>query len=212
MATDWKITVEEDDHADFAAGQHLVWKWRAPKFQYVVDQIPHGLYLWIENWKAAEPEAWVNPSRISARRVAEINVADALSIPPAEVHGAKILAAEVFAAFAESLSVALGRVKPQQLVTPEQAWRHYTEKVKLIPEVQEVRLSSDDEGPSVWTIISATPFDDEPRERIIDVQIDVMQAMEKPMLGFQLVNLRELGSDVVGDDVVPGDSIVLWNR
>lgn len=101
--------------------------------------------------------------------------------------------------------------RSRKLTTPEQASTRYVQLVKKMPEVQEVRLSQDEEGPSIWTIIAATPFDEEPRERIINVQIEVMRAMVQPLLGFNLVNLRELEAGVVVDSVM-GEAQVLWKR
>lgn len=209
MTISWTIAVEENYHADTAVGQHLDTKWSGPK-KRLVALIPRDLFLWVESRDIideAAHRALPISSRVSARRVAEVNIADALSNPRPVASGAGLLAA-----FVGSLSTTLIRTKPQQLTTPEQAWQQYIDSVKGFPEVVEVRLSSGEELPSVWTIISATPFADEPRERIIDAQIDVMQVMDRPMLGFQLINLQELGTDAVGDDVVPGDSVVLWNR
>ena len=92
----------------------------------------------------------------------------------------------------------------------KRAEEHYLELVRDIPEVVEVRLADDDEGPAIWTIISATPFDDGPRDRVIEAQIDVMKG-GRCALGFRLINLEEL-DHAFRDDYVSGIGMVLWSR
>ena len=105
----------------------------------------------------------------------------------------------------------------------KRAEEHHLELVREIPEVVEVRLADDDEGAAIWTIISATPFDDRPRDRVIEAQIDdgprdrVIEAQINVMkggkcaLGFRLINLEELDW-AFRDDYVSGIGTVLWRR
>ena len=65
----------------------------------------------------------------------------------------------------------------------------YLELVKDIPEVVEVRLSEDD---TLCTIISATPYDDEPRYRVFEAEGAMMQSIEQQPFLFDLVNCEEL--------------------
>ncbi len=92
----------------------------------------------------------------------------------------------------------------------KRAEEHYLELVTQIPEVVEVRLADDDEGPAIWTIISATPFDDGPRDRVIEAQMALMKG-GRCALGFRLINLEELDR-VFRDDYVSGIGTVLWRR
>ena len=68
----------------------------------------------------------------------------------------------------------------------------YLKLVRDIPEVVQVILVQENEGQSLLTVIDTTPFEDEPRNKVFEAQIQVMQEMETPLLGFHLVNIREL--------------------
>ena len=72
------------------------------------------------------------------------------------------------------------------------ALSEYLGLVKDIPEVVEVRLSEDD---TLYTIISATPHDDEPCYRVFKAQGAVMQEVEPQPFLFDLINLNELPGD-----------------
>ena len=95
--------------------------------------------------------------------------------------------------------------------TAGQAQQEYLGLIEDIPEVVKVLLVEEDEGLSLVTVISATPFDNLPRNKVLDVQVDLMRRMEKPLLGFHLMNIQEL----------PGGSLeyqgmrmsqVIWSR
>ena len=73
-----------------------------------------------------------------------------------------------------------------------------------------MRLSDDDDRAAIWTIISAVPFDNGPRDRIIDAQIEVMRDAQCAV-GFRLINLEELGH-AFRNDYVSGLGTVLWSR
>ena len=101
--------------------------------------------------------------------------------------------------------------RAQRIRTKRQAQEHYINLVQLLPEVVEVRLIDEDEGPSLLTFISAAPFESEPRERVFDAQIEVMQKMDEPLLGFHLVNVQELpGGSLEGQGFASG--AVVWSR
>ena len=87
-------------------------------------------------------------------------------------------------------SVAAG--SSRSIKTAEQAQQQYLEMVKAIPEVMKVLTVEEDEGLSLLTVISATPFDDVARNKVIGVQSDLMQRMEGPFIGFHLMNMQEL--------------------
>ena len=92
----------------------------------------------------------------------------------------------------------------------KRAEKRYLALVREIPEVVEVRLADDDEGSAIWTIISAVPFDDIPRDRVIKAQIEVMKDA-KCAVGFRLINLEELGHEF-RNNYVSGLGTVLWSR
>ena len=95
--------------------------------------------------------------------------------------------------------------------TAGQAQQQYVNLVKGIPEVVKVLLVEGDGGQSLLTVISATPFDDTPRNRVFDAQIDLMQRMEKPLLGFHLMNVQELpGHSLERQGLEAG--VVVWSR
>ena len=95
--------------------------------------------------------------------------------------------------------------------TADQAQQQYVNLVKDIPEVVKVLLVEGDGGQSLLTVISATPFDDGPRKRVLDTQVDLMRRMERPLLGFHLVNTQELpGQSLERQGLEAG--VVLWSR
>ena len=70
-----------------------------------------------------------------------------------------------------------------------QALSKYLELAQEIPEVVEVRLAEDD---TLYTIIAATPHDDEPCYRVFEAQGTVMGEAEAQPFLFDLINLNEL--------------------
>ena len=95
--------------------------------------------------------------------------------------------------------------------TTNVARQQYVNVVRLIPEVIKVLLVEGDEGPSLLTVISAAPFDDGPRSSAFDVQVDFMQRMEAPLVGFHLLNIQELpGQDLEHQGLESHQ--VLWSR
>ena len=93
----------------------------------------------------------------------------------------------------------------------KRAEKQYVALVREVAEVVEVRLADEDEGPVLWTIISATPFDDGPRDRVIEAQIETIQGMQVPLMGFRLINRDEL-SDGFRDEYISGIGMVIWSR
>ena len=101
--------------------------------------------------------------------------------------------------------------QPQGPATPEAISNRYVGKVRDIPEVQEVRLVKDEEGISLWTIISATPFDKVPRNRIYRAQIEILRDADRPIVDFRLINLNEL-PEASREHIVPRDSRIVWEK
>ena len=73
-----------------------------------------------------------------------------------------------------------------------QALSKYLELAREIPEVVEVRLSGDD---TLYTIIVATPHDDEPCYRVYRAEGTVMREVEPQPFLFDLINLNDLPED-----------------
>ncbi|MYC36577.1 MAG: hypothetical protein F4X66_06645 [Chloroflexi bacterium] len=81
----------------------------------------------------------------------------------------------------------------------------YLELVKDIPEVVEVRLSSDDQ---LYAILSATPFDDGPRYRVYRAEGQVMDTVEGQPYRFRLLNDQDSGiEDRVAYNRTHGDLV-----
>ena len=93
----------------------------------------------------------------------------------------------------------------------KRAEKQYVALVREISEVVELRLADEDEGPVLWTIISAIPFDDGPRDRVIEAQIETMRGMQLPLMGFRLINREEL-SDGFRDEYISGIGMAIWSR
>ena len=84
----------------------------------------------------------------------------------------------------------------------------YLELVQEIPEVVEVRLSEDD---TLYTIISATPHDDDPCYRVYRAEGAVIREVEPQPFLFDLINLNELPGDRREERIVHWGSPV-WKR
>lgn len=99
----------------------------------------------------------------------------------------------------------------RELRTKEQVQNQYIDLVKEIPEVVEVRLVDDNGGQVLLTVISGTPFERTPRDKVYDAQIEVMENMKEPLLEFRLVNVREFAGRSIDElGSVPG--ITIWSH
>ena len=87
----------------------------------------------------------------------------------------------------------------------------YIQLVCQIPEVVEVRLGDDDDGPALWTIISATPLNYAPGDRVLEAQVEVLRLMDEPQPGFRLINAQDLDKEW-RDAYISGIGPVLWAR
>ena len=84
----------------------------------------------------------------------------------------------------------------------------YLELAREIPEVTEVRLADDD---TLYTIIAATPHDDDPCHRVYRAEGTVMGEVESQPFLFDLINLNELPEDGRDERIVHLGSSV-WKR
>ncbi len=91
------------------------------------------------------------------------------------------------------------------------ACRAYVKQIKDIEVVQEVRLVQQDEGSTIWTIISAPPFDDEARAPVYEAQLEVLRSLTKPVVGFYTLNVQELPPGTERATVVPVGAKLLWS-
>ena len=162
---------------------------------------------WQRNW-IRKDDGWIDAVLEQARSAIDIPLGHNMSSSGVtrivDVTGDS----EVILKIADSLTI-LGHI--QRIWTKEQVQEEYISVVKNIPEVVKVILVEEDEGQALLTVISATPFEDEPRNKVFDAQIEVMERMERPLLGFHLVNIEELpGRSLEKQGSMAGK--VLWGR
>lgn len=116
------------------------------------------------------------------------------------------------AEFIDSLLGAAGeRSNPTRISTVQQAASRYVQMVKMMPEVQEVRITEGDKGTTLLTIIIAEPFDEGPRERIINAQLEVMENMVVPVVDFDLINLSEFEPGKA-ESFLGNNFLTVWKR
>ncbi|GEM_PF-5740329 len=91
-----------------------------------------------------------------------------------------------------------------ELTTVEAACSAFLNKVRSIPEVSEVWFEKQaDDDATIWTLISAPPLSYDVRDAVYQAQVDVLAALTEPILGFQVINLRELPDDDFVKQLVP---------
>jgi hypothetical protein len=159
------------------------------------------------SWNRQE-YSWIDRVLEEARHVTNYPVRHNLPIRRASAIVDSTETSEIVRRIANALLV-MGQV--HKLRTNEQVQKKYIELVKELPEVVEVRLVDDDGGQILLTVISATPFEREPRDKVYDAQIDVMQKMDRPLLGFRLLNIEEFPGRSL-DDLLPVSGITIWSR
>jgi hypothetical protein len=89
--------------------------------------------------------------------------------------------------------------------------RTFVDEVAGLPQVERVlvvRPQSD--GPSIWTLISAPPFEIEYREPIYQAQLRAIDAAPDALVQFRLVNLDELNQPT--EQVVPTPHAIVYDR
>ena len=84
----------------------------------------------------------------------------------------------------DGLQASLDREERAEIIT------QYLSIVREIPQAVQVRLAQEDEGECLITVIDAEPFDQEPRDRVLEAEIQTYRRMYQPILGFRLVNPR----------------------
>ena len=90
----------------------------------------------------------------------------------------------------------------------KRALRRYLELVQQIPEVVEVRRSSDD---LLCTVISADPLDDQARFQVFDAQSALILAFDDQPFDFRLLNYQSLTMQHP-DQHIAGYGDLVWRR
>jgi hypothetical protein len=67
----------------------------------------------------------------------------------------------------------------------------FAERVSQIEEVKKVMLTNDKEGLRIWTILDREPNNRELRNRIYDVEAEVLDRFPEVGIDFRLINLAE---------------------
>ena len=97
----------------------------------------------------------------------------------------------------------------QRAAAAKRALRHYLELVQQIPEVVEVRRSSDD---LLCTVISADPLDDQqPSYQVFDAQSALILAFDDQPFDFRLLNYQSLTMQHP-DQHIAGYGDLVWRR
>ncbi|MCI0439259.1 MAG: hypothetical protein L0177_09035 [Chloroflexi bacterium] len=92
----------------------------------------------------------------------------------------------------------------------KEACNIFIEKVRDVESVREVYLVAEDEGPTVWTVISAAPFKKAARAPVYEAMSATLRLLDEPLLDFYTLNLQELPPGASKEKVVPTESKLLW--
>ena len=98
-----------------------------------------------------------------------------------------------------------------KLNTIDEACQLFVNEVQKVDVVKEMHLYEGDEGAMLLTVISAEPFQIEPRDSVFKAERKVTRCSSKPLVDFRLLNVRELTNDT-RPGAIPTDSKVLWAR
>ena len=86
----------------------------------------------------------------------------------------------------------------------------FAKLVRALPHARQVLLEATDEGPRIWTVIEAKPFDRGQREPMYAAELEALEAHPDVDEDFRLINLAEYGESRVGD-ILPENAEVLWH-
>ncbi len=87
----------------------------------------------------------------------------------------------------------------------------FVDAVSELPQARQILLEDTEEGPRVWTVIEAEPFDRRHREPIYQTQGELLRNGSSIEVGFRLVNVSEFGADRMAS-VLPSGAQTLWVR
>ena len=79
-----------------------------------------------------------------------------------------------------------------------------------LPQVQQVLLEETDEGPTIWTIINAEPFDSSFRDPVYEAEAEALRSVNGGLADFRLLNTREYERGV--EDLLPTSPSKVWKR
>ena len=80
-----------------------------------------------------------------------------------------------------------------------------------LPQVSQVLLEETEDGPCIWTVIRAEPFDRDQREPVYSAELEALESYPDVGVNFRLINLAEY-DDTSMTEVLPADAAVLWRR
>lgn len=89
--------------------------------------------------------------------------------------------------------------------------RHFVTAVRALSQTRQVLLEDTEEGPRLWIVIEAEPFERGQREPIYQAQGEALRRFTSVDVSFRLVNISEFGIDRV-ESLLPSESRVLWRR
>lgn len=101
--------------------------------------------------------------------------------------------------------------KLKRFKTVRRAYQLFISKVQPISVVQEVHITERERVPTIWTVISAPPFKDEELRPVYQAQMEVLQATDRPLVDFDVVNPEEFPPDA-RDKILPSNAKLLWKR
>jgi hypothetical protein len=89
--------------------------------------------------------------------------------------------------------------------------RHYAALVRALPQTRQVLLEATHEGPRIWTVIDAEPFNGDLRMPVFAAELEALDRFPGVVVDFRLVNVAEYEDSPMAE-VLPSDAEVLWRR
>ena len=101
-------------------------------------------------------------------------------------------------------------VRNKQINTVQEACAAYLRAVADVPWITEIVLDSESrKDPTIWTVISAPPFEKDYRTPVYQGMGEVELSLAAPLVRFEMVNLRELPNGVKPEHLLPVKAKVL---
>jgi hypothetical protein len=83
--------------------------------------------------------------------------------------------------------------------------------VSGLPWVERVLAEPGYEGVQIWTVIDAEPFEDEPRDRVYQAELEATNVSPEALVRFRLLNRHEYGDEKL-TGVLPDQGHLAWQR
>ena len=97
-------------------------------------------------------------------------------------------------------------------LTAFEVFEEFKDRIQFVEVVEEVLVVEDEEGPTIWTVISATPFDDgDERRPIYEAQKELQRLVDRPLVNFRIINLEEI-SPGNRAKILPNKVAHAWRR